>query len=148
MASVLENWKHIETWRRLGKTFCVEIVHWTEPANEDFNPYDRGHRWNVYAYIWPNHPHFAAFSPEAGMFQPAASDLPLHWGPSLFDVIRDASGTEIKAFKVGCDYNHIHDEIYTQADTVERASDVFRDAEELFAWLESLQATPIGLDSI
>jgi hypothetical protein len=123
-------WDHKDAWRRFGKDFMVEITRHSV-ARPESSPFDDGpHRWCVYAYIYPKHPHFAAFSGR-DMWQDAAVALPLHGGPSLLRWHYNDNG-EPTSVQVGADYNHLHDNHYTHFATAEDAYSVFLDADELF----------------
>lgn len=63
-------WRESQQWRRQGKTFTVEVYHYVEPGEPTYD--DGRHRWNVYAYIYPGHPHFANFK-GPDMWQDAAT---------------------------------------------------------------------------
>ena len=126
-------WDHKDLWRKFGKDFMVEISRHSEGSTEDRDPWGEGpHRWCVYAYIYPKHPHFAAFS-GLDMWQEGATMMPLHGGPSfLAEPMRDGKVTSVQ---VGADYHHLYDDQYTQCDTPEKAWSVFEDAQQLFDWL-------------
>lgn len=120
-------WQKSETWRQRGSQFCVEVVHSTAPSDDD------PHRWCVYAYLYPTHPHFAAFAGE-DMWQAAAQALPLHGGPSF---LRWHMGTDGRAVsvQVGADYHHYKDDHFTRCADPDEARGVFSDAADLVAWL-------------
>lgn len=131
-----EHWSHKDAWKRIGKDFLVEITR-HEIERSDFTDYDDGlHRWCVYAYIYPKHPHFEKFEGGA-MHQDAACALPLHCGPSYLRLHRDDDG-DVTSVQVGSDYNHLHDNRFTHYATAEDAAEVFRDAERLFDVLTSM----------
>lgn len=126
-------WKHKDLWHRRGKDFLVEVSRHTVEGARDLGP----HRWCVYAYVYPEHPHFAAFAGDS-MMQWAAQEMPFHGGPlsgaSYLRNHRNDKG-EVTAVQVGGDYNHLHDDRFTWYDALEMASEVFNDAETLFQWL-------------
>ena len=122
-------WDHKDEWHQRGKDFLVVVKHYTvEP-----HPIEGVNRWNVYAYIYPKHPHFGKFEGTA-MYQDAASAMPFHAGPSFLRVHRADDGN-ITSVQVGSDYNHIHDDEFGHMENMEQAWTVFQDAEELFNWL-------------
>jgi hypothetical protein len=88
--------------------------------------------WCVYAYIYPNHPHFERIQGDDWR-QESLSALPLHCGVSYFK--RHWTDEGNTSVQVGCDYNHVDDDRYTRMETKEDAASVFCDAEELFRWL-------------
>jgi len=99
---------------------------------------DLGHRWAVYAYLYPTHPHFAKFDGSDRMFQAAACAMPLHCGPSFLRhhfSLKDGK-PEVCSIQVGADYNHDGDWTYTRQATEEDALGVFNDAAELVQWLQ------------
>jgi hypothetical protein len=130
-------YRHKDVWTRRGTGFAIEVSrHEGTPIIADEGP----HRWAVYAYVYPEHPHFAAFAGEE-MFQPATQALPLHAYPSFFRVHRDNDG-EVCSYQVGADYHHLHDEHYTRMATREDAGVVFRDADELWEWMSQRAKEP------
>lgn len=141
-----DGWTAKEKWIRDGKYFAVEVFHsFSEFAAKmgrevGFND-DGGHRWHVYAYIYPNHPHFAAFDSDS-LDQDAAMALPFHRYPSY--VSRPFYNGKQTCVKVGSDYNHLHDERYTKMSTASEATSVFRDADELFVKLMNMLAEPVA----
>lgn len=113
-----------------GAAFMVQVSRHSVDCQE----YDGPHRWCVYAYIYPKHPHFARFDGTETMWQDAASALPLHAGPSLVRKHLNAKG-ETTSYQVGADYNHHGDDRFTHYATAADAYQVFADARELFDWL-------------
>ena len=136
MADMMDNWKQKELWTRRTNGFCVEVSHHTEPPCSYTN--EGPNRWCVYAYIYPTHPHFAKFDGDK-MWQEAATVLPLHRGPSMLRWHRDANCNPTSV-QVGADYHHDGDDGYTHCDDAGQAYSVFRDADELYAWLEASNA--------
>lgn len=129
----MSNWDKKDEWWKHGKNFLVVVKHHTAGVSE-IDRSDYGHRWNVYAYIYPDHPHFAKFEGPQ-MWQDAACAMPLHGGPSflrypMFD-------GKVTAVHVGCDYHHLHDDDFTRMATAGEAAEVFADAERLYKWLET-----------
>lgn len=127
-----EGWEHQDRWIRREATFLVEVHHRTV---------DRGatgmggpHRWAVYVYIYPNHPHFAAFSGDR-MFQDAATVIPLHGGVSFLRWHTDRAGKPTSV-QVGADYGHLHDEMFSFVEP-DHAEAVFADANELYEWMRA-----------
>jgi hypothetical protein len=55
----MSDWKKKTLWVRRGTNFAVEVSLHTDSS---LDPMDGENRWCVYAYIYPEHPHFAAFS--------------------------------------------------------------------------------------
>lgn len=126
------NWKHKDEWKLFGKNYLVAITRHTESAFAG----DGEHRWCVYAYIYPKHPHFSNFS-GADMWQDSATCLPLHGGPTYLEY--PMYNGEVTSVKVGCDYNHLHDTYFTHCATKEEAYEVFEDAEILYNFLKRLK---------
>lgn len=124
------SWKKSERWTRRATAFCVEVVHSVSSIDA------AEHIWNVYAYIYPSHPHFKNFERTDRMWQDAATVLPLHGGPSFlkwhFDINLNPTSVQ-----VGCDYNHLYDDNYLEMDSEDEAGLIFTDAESLFQWLEN-----------
>jgi hypothetical protein len=130
------NWEHKDEWHSHGKDFLIVVKHHTVVVHES-NYYEGPHRWCVYAYIYPKHPHFAKFD-GPDMWQDAAAEMPLHGGPSLLRWHRGDDGKPTSV-QVGADYNHLHDDYFTQYSTADDAREVFIDAERLHAWLSDDQ---------
>ena len=127
----MTDWNHKDIWRKHGHNFLIEVsrhaVDYENPDNDGPN------RWAVYAYVYPQHPHFAKFKGNH-MWQEAATDMPMHGGPSRLQRHFDDDHA-IASYEVGCDYSHLHDSVYTRMETAEDARAVFNDAQELFDWL-------------
>lgn len=138
----ITQWEPKREWWRRGENFLVMVKHHTEPVREESGCYDSegANRWCVYAYIFPKHPHFAAFDGTDTMWQDATTRLPFHGGPSYCRAKYDASGN-VDEYKVGADYHHLHDWPFTQAATEQEAYAVFADAQELFETLQTMAAT-------
>lgn len=131
MQDFMNEWKRKDIWTRRTKGFCVEVSRHTEQpcSYTDEGP----NRWCVYAYIYPTHPHFAKFDGDR-MWQDAATVLPLHGGPSMLRLHRDAN-CNMTSVQVGADYHHDCDAEFTHCADENEAYAVFKDAEKLFAWL-------------
>lgn len=125
-------WEYKEEWWQRGKNFLVVVKRFSVDVRPDV-PYAGPHRWAVYAFIYPGHPMFPEFSGR-DMWQPAATALPLHGGPSLLRWHYNDDGTP-SSVQVGADYNHLHDTHFTTYATKVEAAEVFSDAEELFEHL-------------
>ena len=130
--SAPDKWRHKDEWRRDGTGCCVIVSRHEVPLYE---PHAEGpHRWCVYAYVYPAHPHFANFSGDK-MFQDAATMMPMHAYPSFLQWHRAEDGKPTSV-QVGADYNHLHDDRYTHFVTADDAASVFSDADMLFDWLD------------
>jgi len=128
-------WDKKEIWSKLSykSGFLVQVS-----RHKSKYPY-KGvveNKWCVYAYIYPDHPHFKAFH-GSDIFQDAASRMPLHGGPSFLEY-HERKG-EVTSIQVGCDYSHLHDDIYMRHETPEEAIRVFKDADILFTWLSEMK---------
>lgn len=127
-------WNHVEEWSKLGVDFRVVVKRWSFPESH-WNQRDGRQVWNVYAYIYPKHRLFDSFE-GPDMFQPAASALPLHCGPTFLRYNIGQDG-QVASVQVGADYRHLGDERFSHYETREAAREVFRDAEELFTYLST-----------
>jgi hypothetical protein len=139
----MNNWQHKDIWSMGGQNFMVQVSRHYEPVREASACFDSDgpHRWCVYVYIYPKHPLFAAFDGTEKMWQDAATQMPLHGGPSLCRMHFNTKG-EITSYQVGADYHHLHDWHFTQHATQSDAAEVFSDADQLHAWLtERAKAT-------
>ena len=132
-------WAKKTLWVRRGQHFTIEVSH-HNLGYEDAHTRRGLHRWCVYAYIYPTHPHFANFSGD-NMWQEAATDLPLHGGPTLlrwhYRKDENTPAAVATAVQVGADYNHLGDDDYTFISAKDDAGAVFADAEDLFDWLSA-----------
>ena len=133
----MQDWTHKDTWRKTGENFVVEIEHRTVPKDE--NNYNKGNdRWNVYAYIYPDHWLFPKFSGKS-IWQPATDCLPLHGGCTYLRYHYN-SENECTSIQVGSDYNHDGDSCFTTFSTIEEARQVVEDAEALFLKLSGIES--------
>lgn len=125
-------WSPKREWWFNGPDFLVQVKHHIAGFDDD----EGRNRWNVYAFVYPKHPHFQAFSGE-NMMQDACTALPLHRGPSYHRVHYDAKGA-VTAHQVGCDYAHIHDERFQKSGPEDQFPNgtVFQDAQDLIQWLK------------
>lgn len=136
MSAAIE-WDHKDEWRLRGRDFMVTVSrHAVKPSGYWEGP----HRWCVYAFIYPKHPHFAAFD-GPDMWQGATASLPGHSYCSHLSY--PTFDGKIGSVKVGFDYNHDGDDRFTQYATKEDAYQVFNDAAELFHWLEAKAAQEV-----
>ena len=127
-----KDWDRKDEWRKHGKDFLVTVSRHNQPGSSD--PWEGPNRWAVYAYIYPKHPHFAAFDGPR-LWQDATSALPLHGGCSLLEYPMYEG--KVTSVKVGADYHHLHDD-FTNCASRADAWEVFRDADELFARLQQM----------
>lgn len=128
----MSEWDKKTLWIKRGKNFAVEVSRHNGPA---LDPSDGVNRWCVYAYIYPKHPHFAAFSGDR-LFQDATNCMPLHGDCSYLRYHLNSDGT-YASIQVGADYSHFNDGHYTHMNDEKEAASVFADADELFTWLET-----------
>jgi hypothetical protein len=130
----MSDWNKKTLWTKRSENFAVQVSQHTAPP---LDPMDGENRWCVYAYIYPKHPHFAAFSGDS-LFQDATDCMPFHGGCSYLRTHLDSDGA-VASRQVGADYNHFRDGHYTHMSTKEEAASVFADADELFQWLETIE---------
>lgn len=130
-------WEESETWKARGKKFLVEVKHWVAPGPTQID--DGRQRWNVYAYIYQDHPFFEKINPKGGMAQPALKVLPFHSYVSFFKVWYEEGSSKIGSFQIGSDYGHIHDEKYSFFKTKEESYQIFNDAADLYEWLSNYE---------
>ena len=133
MDDFMLQWKQREIWKRQGKDFLVEVHHSVADMPAIFLE-DGANRWFVYAYIYPQHPHFSAFD-GVNIWQPATENMPLHGG-CTFCRRHIAENGEVCSYQVGADYQHYGDDGYAHCENSRQAYSVFRDAEQLFDWLD------------
>lgn len=133
----MTEWNKRTLWIKRGRSFAVEVSQHLAPP---LDPSDGPNRWCVYAYIYPEHPHFAEFSGDR-MVQAATNCMPLHGGCSYLRNHLNSDGTHASV-QVGADYNHFNDGHYTHMDDEKEAASVFADADELFKWLDERKGMP------
>ena len=126
-------WDRKDEWRKHGKDFLVTV---TRHNGSPLDTSEGSNRWAVYAYIYPKHPYFAKFE-GPHMWQDATQSMPLHAGASLLEYPMYEG--KVTSVKVGADYHHLHDD-FTHYATQEDASEIFNDADKLFAWLQERAA--------
>lgn len=126
-------WSHRDSWIKRADSFAVEVRRWTDMR---YLGYDCGEQvsrlvnvWNVYAYIYPAHPHFKNLSLLLKECRAAANILPLHGGVTYYKFTNDC-------VTIGSDYNHYGDEYHRYSSRREDATEQFDDAEELFQFLQ------------
>jgi len=129
----MHEWEHKDEWKRSSNNFVVSVTRHSESVKS----YEGKNRWCVYAYIYPNHPYFEKIDQTGATYQDALTTMPLHCGASLFAC--PMYGGKVTSIKVGADYNHYKDDYFTYYNTKEEAYEVFKDADELFEWLEYRQ---------
>ena len=127
-------WSRVEEWHKREVDFRVMVKRWSLPVSAHSRSKGR-QVWNVYAFIYPKHRLWDSFE-GTDMFQPAASALPLHCGPSFLQYNIGEAG-KVESLQVGSDYHHLGDERFSHYKTREDAWEVFQDAEELFAYLST-----------
>lgn len=136
------DWTHKDEWRLRHSTFMVTVEHFTLPVSDD-RYRDGGHRWCVYAFIYPEHPLFSRFALRRldgtkmviYRSEDCLSGAPLHGGCSLVRPHHDADG-KVTSVQFGADYNHLHDRHFTHE--TEFDGEVKRDAEDLFDFLAAM----------
>lgn len=123
-----------QEWSHKGGSFNIQVVHHFNARAED--GMDGGHRWNVYAFIFPTHPLFAKFNLGSDDFwQEVCTNMPFHAGPSYLRRHFDVNGGVV-CIQVGSDYNRLHDNEFTHYATAEGAMRVFMDAVDLLLHME------------
>ena len=132
----MSNWKHKDIWKREGKDFLIEVSRHEGVADGR----EGTHRWAVYAYIYPAHPHFGEFAGDS-LFQDATADLPGHSYCSYLRYHANAAG-EVTSVQVGWDYHHDGDWMFTHDATKDDALRQFRDADALFDALQAMTEAP------
>lgn len=144
MDEFTKNLKHADKWTVEGNGFAIEVSR--------HDTYGGENGWCLYAVIRKGHPLFDLLNVEGKRDWEidAINSMPLHGGCTYFEPIvhaKDGDGLygrnykrgEIHAFKVGCDYSHLHDEWFRQAKTKGDAGRVFADAECLFEHCKQVQ---------
>ena len=134
-----------DVWVARGADFAVEVKHFFREPSVGSMSAPGGHHWTMYAYIYPKHPLFARLRTTGKIYelmcQGAVCDLPLHGGPTYFMVHRVDGQGDISSVQVGCDYQHLHDDMYSMAQPEKDGSPNFMiadDAKTLFNYLESM----------
>jgi len=125
-------WRHTDHWTMRGNGFLVEVVNYQETSS-GIDPHTGQNHWNVYAYIYPGHPLSIQLR---GNYLHHLLALPLQRVPSDIRYHHNERG-ELLSIQIGSDYDHVGDNRFSHAHTLEEAWEVFRDAEELYSILES-----------
>ena len=127
--------KHKEVWGRMGKDFYIEVVRWESMTAEEYESMrERGMAfngrfiWNIYCYLYPDHPRFNLAKEEDMCDCPINS---FHYGCTYAKRNRSIDGTVI-CKRYGNDYNHYGDDHFTYIEKPEDAFQIFSDADELF----------------
>lgn len=129
------NFRKTESWILQSKTFNVEVKHWYTTGRVDdklvYHSDKLSHRWNVYVYVFPNHPFFEKLVENQNNNHPFLEEL--HYGCTYCDWSRAEDGS-VKVKKYGSDYMHLHDEHFEDCDSEKHpaAREIFFDAERLF----------------
>lgn len=123
------NFKKTESWILKSKTFNIEVKHWSIDMAIDRNALS--HKWNVYIYIFPNHPFFDKMNETLNGNYPFLQEF--HYGCTYCYWERDSDG-KITVKKYGSDYAHLHDEHFEDCDSDNHpyAREIFFDAERLY----------------
>ena len=127
-----KKWSYKECWTQRGKTFAVEIVHWTR---EFYKTDEKRHIWNVYVYLYDTHPLHKKFrkTNEKNYWRESTHGLEFHGGCTYFERLAN------KTIKLGCDYIHHIDDGSERRATLKDAWEVEMDASELFDHLKGLE---------
>ena len=139
-----DNFNHYtESWFEKGKTFSVEVRHWT--SNGGFRGSEFGkdvvvNHWNVYVHIFKKHPFFEMLN-EKGDNYPFLNAL--HYGCTYTHFDRDKHGT-VESKHFGSDYAHLHDEHYAHVSERTDAREIFLDAECLFLDFKEIEDEKIN----
>lgn len=138
-------WAHKDEWRLYGRDFVVTVEHRAEAPRDGLFDQNGGHRWAVYAYVYPAHPLFSQFALRRldgtkmviYRSEDCLSDVPLHGGCSLVRPHHDAEG-KVTSVQFGADYGHLHDARFSFRETF--YGEIKDDAEALFNHLAQMAA--------
>lgn len=155
----MNKWNKREEWKTgvyVGQKQVagVKVVRWSfhpegDAGEDEYGRFKSGrNNWNVYAYIYPEHPLFAKFSAHTtgdnGESYELTSAMPLHGGQTFYQLNFGAEN-RVESVQVGCDYMHCDDDRFNECATREQASEVFNDADELHAWLLARAKSEVAL---
>ena len=151
----IEDFRSKQIWTKYFRDENGTATHLIELSNHKTQPMpemDRGeNNWCLYAYIYPEHPMFKLFNfPSHDYYSKEASfieDMPLHGGVTYLEYYwtdsemlgapsygQKALEQPLKtSVKVGCDYSHAWDEIYSTMETP--SNGLINDAEGLGNYL-------------
>ena len=94
--------------------FSVELTCHLGPEDDWMGPF----RWCLYAHIFSSHPLYAELEVEASagdgavpLWSTVCQSLPFHKGCTYTALLQEASTTY---WKLGSDYNHLHDDYFTK----------------------------------
>jgi hypothetical protein len=133
-------WKHKDIWKVDGDTFLIEVVRWSSPEySQDYTEIlGQKQHWNVYAYIYPEHPLFDKLDKtHSNWYNQPIHHLNFHCGCTFMQWYVNEKG-EFTSAKLGSDYGHYRDN-FEHISTKEDAWQVFGDAKTLYNQLLQLQ---------
>lgn len=137
----MSDWRHKDEWTKRGTNFLVKV---SRHSDEAFDVIDGAfvktgrieHKWCLYAFIFPKHPHFTKIE-GTNIWQDGAEFYDWHCGCSYLEYHRD-NDSNVVSVQVGCDYAHLYDDRFLDMATKEDARSVFGDADELFETLTKM----------
>lgn len=128
------NWDKIEEWRLRGDDFLISVKHW---KSESYIEDKIINHWNVYAYIYPEHPYFNVIKESSIHYFPYDEIDVLHKGCTFFQK-HFSEKFELTSIQFGSDYGHLYDERFEDYETEDDAKEVFNDAKNLHKNLTEL----------
>ena len=131
------DFKKTESWFLKSDSFTIEVKHWYTKGRILTDPVlalDRSalsHKWNVYVYVFPEHPFFDKLIENQNNNYPYLEEL--HYGCTYCNWVYDVSG-KVKVKQYGSDYAHLHDEHFEDCDNENHpaAREIFFDAKRLY----------------
>jgi hypothetical protein len=122
-------WDNAEEWTKDFDDFSITVKRWESPT---IYPDKGKYRWNIYVYIYPEHPFIMNNRIED--LKEKAYSFPMHGGVSYFR-IRYNDTKHLSSVQVGCDYDYFKNARFSFYKTIEEAKEIFEHAEYLINWL-------------
>jgi len=120
-------WDKNELWSKHSDTFSVEVKHWKSGEKNI---------WNVYVRLFfmgeKSHPIFNPISNLKNSYE-VDDFISFHGGCTFMQQVHTTDCFDSnKSIEIGCDYCHLDDDRFSIIDSMERAHEVFQDAESIF----------------
>lgn len=130
------NYNKVMLWVRQSSKFSVELKHWSYP--DYFNDNEPHNVWNLYCYIYSDHPLFNLIDKNGNTSQEIFDKIPFHGGCTFFQPHINSITGEVMSYQIGCDFNHHFDRVYTQLNAQEGEEYMLGIADVLFNHLQRM----------
>ena len=138
MSNELEKYMKQSEWTRRSDKFAVELRHWS--YEDSWKPKGVNNVWNLYCYIYKDHPLFNLIDKDGGTDQDIFYKIEMHGGCTFFQP-HTVEG-EVRSYQIGCDYNHYGDEAYQEMSADDGIGYMIFHAENLYNLLQRMCDDP------